>query len=133
MPGVTDPELDAAELALGHSLPDDYRSLIRQANGVQEMHAGAYIDIWSLERVLEAHVDDAFAHHRQAYPGLLVIGTDGAGELLAYDTRRSPFRVALVNNVSSGWHEACLQKPTVAEVLADIRSGRSFSFIEGYA
>ena len=121
------------EERVGKPLPEDYRELITSSGAIAEMHEGAYFDLWSPDRVLSAMTDEAFDWYRERYPGLLVIGTDGASEMIGYDLRRMPPPVVLVNSVSAGWHEACFQDATITALLANLRSGGSFKFDGGYS
>lgn len=114
-------------------LPNDYESLLKKhPNGLQEMHDGAYIDIWGRTRAEAARDDAAYEYLHDHYPGLVIIGSDGASEMIGYDTRKDPPPVVLVNVVSEGWHEACWQATSLSELLTDLRSGKRFRFETDY-
>ncbi len=107
--------------------------MVAASEDIAERHEGAYFEIWSLERVLSAMTDQAFDFYRERYPHLLIVGTDGGSEMIGYDFRKAPPAVVLVNVVSTGWHDACYQAPTLAELVADLRGGGSFRFGDGYS
>jgi hypothetical protein len=112
-------------------LPPDYESFLAEhPDGVVELHAAAYFEIWGRTRALAANED--YSDLQEEYPGLLLIGSDGASELIGYDTRRSPAPIVLVNAVSEGWHEACWQAATLSDLLAGLRAGQPFRFQAAY-
>ena len=65
-------------------------------------------------------------------PGLVVIGSDCGGELLAFDCRESPPRVVMVNTASSGWHEGLQQASSFTEFMAQRDASELFRWEEGY-
>lgn len=119
--------LARAEASLGITLPADYRAIIKSSDGLEEMLPNAYLVLWPLEEVVDINDRDAYGL-LESLPGLLLIGGDGGGELLAFDTRTEPASVVLVNAVSSSWAEVSRQADSLPDLLATLRAGGSYSF-----
>ncbi len=131
---VTEEELAAAEAALGQPLPEDYANFLRRQDGLADFVGEAYLDLWTLPDVVARNADeDPWNMLQERHPGILVVGSDGAAECVAYDTRRAPPPVLLVNNLSSGWHEACWQADSIDDLLDVLRGGGSLRFETGYS
>ena len=124
---VHEPDLVAAESALGVVLPDDYRNFLKTSDGMAELMPDAYVNIWPLAEEVDICTTDAYV---LADPdqGLLLIGSNGSGELLGLDLRSSPARVVLVNAISASWAEASAQAESVSRLIAQLREGGSYSF-----
>ncbi len=130
---VTEAELAAAEAALGHTLPEDYANFLRRQDGLAEFVGEAYLDLWTLSDVWARNADgDPWNMLQERHPGILVVGSDGGGEWVAYDMRRASSPVLLVNNLSSGWHEACWQADSIDDLIDVLRGGASLRFESGY-
>lgn len=120
-------EIEMTEELVGRRLPDDYREFMLTRGAMEEFFPNAYVQIWDLAAVREVW------RTRSSYEpneGLIVIGSDGASELIGFDTRQEAPPVVLVNVVSAGWHEACFQARTFAEFLSDVASD-GFKFVSG--
>ncbi|OYU37483.1 MAG: hypothetical protein CFE33_20680 [Pseudorhodobacter sp. PARRP1] len=85
--GAAPTELDDLMAASGNSLPDDYLSFLSMSNGGE-----GPLSIDPLNLVLD---DAAFVAETMRagtfatfFPGLIVIGSNGAGEAIAFDFRR---------------------------------------------
>jgi len=61
-------------------------------------------------------------------PGLVIIGSDGGGEAVGFDFRRTPPPIVLVNFISSGWHEATIQASTFNEFMTQREIGKPYKF-----
>ena len=124
---VNEPDLVAAESALGVALPQDHRSFLTSSNGIEETMPNAYVVLWPLVDVVNVSTTDAYGM-AEKFPGLVLIGGDGGGELLGLDFRFTPARVVLVNAISASWAEASEQAESVSRFIAKLRSGGSYSF-----
>ena len=70
---------------------------------------------------------------REFFPGIVVIGSDGGGELLALDTRgtdHSP--VVMVPGISTGWNDGLLQAPNFSDFMAQRERGTDLRWDEPY-
>lgn len=112
---------------MGLALPADYRAIIKSSDGLEEMLPNAYLVLWPLEEVVAINDRDAYGL-LGSLPGLLLIGSDGGGELLAFDMRTEPASVVLVNAVSASWAETSPQAESLPDLLSTLRAGGSYSF-----
>jgi len=129
MPGVSESDIVDAEAALGLKLPADYERFLRERNDLDEASPGSmHLDLWSLDQVVELNADEAYGYMRQSCPGILLVGSDGASEMLAYDTRQTEPALYLVNAVSADWREACWQAHSLDELLAFLAEDGAFKF-----
>lgn len=70
----------------GYNLPEDYLTFLRQTNG-GEGELGVqpgWFQIWNAEEVIEFGVEYEVPKYA---PGFFAIGSNGGGEILAFDTR----------------------------------------------
>lgn len=119
--------LASAETLLGVTFPSDYRDLIKSSDGAEELLPNAYLVLWPLEKTVGINGRDAYGL-LESLPGLLLIGSDGGGELLAFDMRTEAATVVLVNAVSGSWDEVSPQANSLSDLLARLRAGGSYSF-----
>lgn len=124
---VTEPDLVAAEAALGVVLPQDYRDFLQTSDGLEELMPDAYVSLWPLSEVVNIGRSDTYGLAEQV-PGLLLIGGDGGGELLGLDLRSDPPRVVLVNAIGASWADASVQANSVSGLITQLRGGGSYSF-----
>jgi hypothetical protein len=122
--GVAEVELQAAEAALGQTIPTDWRAYLRGACWFHRgwMRGGAYVWLYPAATSVELSFDDKC-------PGMFVIGSDGASEQLVIDLREQSPPVLLANVVRSGWDETFLQAPSLTSFLMQIEASTfEFSF-----
>jgi hypothetical protein len=90
---ATDEQLAALEKELGTRLPEELRAFLLHADGANGWFAEFYVEIFSIERLIEANVRSDFAVD---FPFALVFGSDGSREYLALDRRREPHAVVMI-------------------------------------
>lgn len=77
----------------GLRLPEDYLSLLREANGGEGFVGEQYLILWRAEELIDFNREyevDTYA------PGLVLFGSTGGGEAFGFDTRSEPYSVVLV-------------------------------------
>jgi hypothetical protein len=77
-------------------LPNEYLALLRFSNGGEgELGVGpGWFQIWPAEKVIEYNQDYEIAKN---VPGFYGFGSNGGGELLAFDTRAGePWKIVMV-------------------------------------
>ncbi|MFN4157841.1 MAG: SMI1/KNR4 family protein [Gemmobacter sp.] len=85
-PGVPADDLDKLTAAAALALPEDYLSFLRVSNGGEgplSVHP-LWLVLDPAALVVEALTEGWFA---EFFPGFVVIGLNGAGEAVAFDTR----------------------------------------------
>ena len=100
---VPDELLQQAQNQYSGALPSDYVEFLRLTNGAEGDLGNLYVQLWSLERMLESTTDysvDEFA------PGLLLFGSDGGGEAFGFDCRTTPWKIVQIPFIPLDWKEA---------------------------
>lgn len=88
--GATDDAIEAAESTLGSPLPHDYRSVLREHDGGEGwVGDGAYLRLWPIAEVVTKHEQ---LDPGQLVPGVLLIGSDGGGEVYGIDMRTAAYK-----------------------------------------
>lgn len=106
-PNATDAVIADVQRDVGVELPPDYVELLQQTNGGEGFIGDRYVILFPVE--ILAELNEAYQIEDYA-PGLLVFGSNGAGEALGFDTRRSPWAIVQVPFIGMDW--------TLAEPLA---------------
>lgn len=99
---VDEHELTRAGNTLGIPWPDDYRSYMLETGGGEGWVGGGYLALWPVEELVEINGPTV----QEFEPELVGIGTDGAGELFAYDTSQGTPQLVmtpLVDLARSSW------------------------------
>lgn len=104
--------------------------MLKASDGLVEMMPAAYLQLWPLAEVVHVNGNDEYGL-AESFPGLVLIGSDGGGELLGFDFRTSPARVVLVNAISASWAEASEQAGSLSTLMASLRAGSSYRFNSG--
>jgi hypothetical protein len=91
---ATEQEIHDFEGLAGLTLPIEYVEFLRVGNGGEGfIGENAYAMLWRVEELERFNRE----YEVQQYaPGLLLIGSDGGGEALAYDRRQTPWVVVQV-------------------------------------
>jgi len=90
--------LDASGQALGITWPDDYRSYMLEAGGGEGWIGDGYLALWPANELVETNL----AVIKDFAPNLVGIGTNGGGELFAYDTSKPNPVVVMAPSVDLG-------------------------------
>lgn len=126
---ITDLEIRNAEASLNLTFPKAWCEFIQRDAWFRRgwMKTGAYVQLYTpLESVDHWRAWGASAAER---PGMIVIGGDGAAELLTLDARNADPPVTLTANVSVGWQGSIEQAVSISAFIAAISDG-SFAFGE---
>jgi hypothetical protein len=99
---------------LGVSLPADYVTFVCRSNGGEGFIGGHYL---VLERVEKLKSMNDNCETAQYAPGLLLFGSDGAGEAYAFDTRHHPWTVVQVPFIVMDLEDAWPVGQTFSEFL----------------
>ena len=124
---MTKSDWPAAEAALGRVIPEQCRSSVTAAAGLEVSTPNAYAALWPLSDVLRFNRDDAYGL-ATAFPGLLLIGTAGGSELVAVDLNRSGEPVVILNMISSSWDDVSDQGRPLDGWSEHLRAGGSVEF-----
>jgi hypothetical protein len=92
-PPVSDSAIDAFELESNLRLPGDYVDFLKVGNGGEGFIGGSYLILWKLEEIPQLNI--AYEANEYAH-GLILIGSDAAGEAYAFDTTVSPWPVVRI-------------------------------------
>lgn len=117
--------LRTIEAELRIEFPADYRQFIGDNDGLDADFGGSYLALWKLDDLVSLNIGYEMT---DTLPGLVIIGSDGGGEAIAFDFRQTPPPVVLVNFVSAGWDDAVVQAKTFSEFMADRDAGLPFKF-----
>jgi hypothetical protein len=118
--GATEAMIDDVEKRPGQRFPNEYREFIRSQNGLATWFGDVYIALYSIDRVVE---HNEIRDHLSYQPELILIGSDGGGEAIAFDFRKHPPAVILVNMVSIHWSEAIFQAESFDRFMEQRRRG----------
>jgi SMI1/KNR4 family protein SUKH-1 len=108
---------------IGGELPPEWRDYLQAPSSwvTGWLPNGIYLQLFRPEESIEA--TRVWTEDRDRHPGVLLIGGDGAGELLALDLRDPTGGVFLLPNVSEGWADRIRQADTIVEFIDEVESG----------
>jgi hypothetical protein len=87
---ATDKAIRTTESALGVSLPTDYRRVLGEHDGGEGwVGDGAFLRLWPVTQLVEKNRE---LEANRLLPGVVLIGTDGGGELYAIETKASAYK-----------------------------------------
>ena len=111
-----DEQIEQVERRFGVQLPEDYRLFLRSRTGMSQFvpPADDYLMLDSADELIDINEAGEF---QERFPGSLVIGGDGARELLTYDFRQSPPPLVLLDTAASDWSAAIPQAPSLTVFL----------------
>lgn len=108
----------------GKELPEDYLALLRYSDGGEGTLGiqPGWLQLWSSADVLEHNKGYAIA---ECLPGFIGFGSNGGGELLAFDTQSGkPWKIVMIPFISTSADEARVIANDFAEFIRAI--GRHF-------
>lgn len=112
-------DLESAERALRlYRLPADYRSWCSEHDGVEDSFGDVYLVLYSLDDVVEASLQ-----MREFVPGIVVIGSDGGGELFAFDGRSADSPIVMVPAIGLGWGDSIVQARSFGDFMTQRAAG----------
>ena len=114
-----------AEASLGCRFPYDDRAFLASEDGVEATFGDAYVALWPAKQLVERNVGYDVSRDAQ---GLVLIGSDGAGEGIAFDYRQRPPGIVLVPFTSLGGEDALPQASSFTEFMAQRVRGEGFKF-----
>lgn len=126
--GASVEALDVAAAELGVELPNDYRTMMSQANGGEAEFGQSWIVMWRVENLVERN---AGYKAQEFAPGFTFFGGNGAGEAYAWDWR--PTRKAhyvVIPFITPEPEEAVPCGDSLEEFLATLHRGIPFERIE---
>lgn len=112
------PDFEALRRELGLEVPEDYRLLLAASEGFDGRFGATRLILHSAEQMPGAHRD---ARAAEFFPGLVLLGSDGAGRLFAFDSTIG--RYVVVPNMGSP-KEGVPLGLTVEEFLDRVHDGR---------
>ena len=100
--GASDDDIRALTSATSFSLPPAYLDLLRAVNGgeaeISDLDGddGSYLDLWVAADVVQFNTDYMLP---QFAPSFFAFGSNGGGELFAFDSRRDDDAVFMVPSI----------------------------------
>lgn len=126
MPGATEAELSAVEVAIGRPLAPEHRALLARENGSESWHGDIFLMIYGTASIVAVQAEI------ERHPGFVVLGFDGSRELIGFDMRADPPPVVMIDITSAGWGEALFQAPNLADFMRQRANGEDLRWDQPY-
>jgi hypothetical protein len=126
MPDAAATDLDQLEALLGVRLPSDYRCYLLGQDGTDGFYGVEYLVLWPIRDVMAKNI--SYEYLREDAGGVVLIGSNGAGEAVALDLRNDASVVVLLPFISEGWEDARRQADSFTEFVAQRERGDGFTF-----
>ncbi len=104
----------AFEVAAGFALPGDFGAFLRKSNGGWGEIGAHFLQLWPVEELLDYN---RACRAAERAPGLLLFGSNGAGEAFAFDRERPGAPIVLVPILPMDRQDALDIAPTFEEFL----------------
>jgi SMI1 / KNR4 family (SUKH-1) len=98
---------------LGFTLPTDYVQFLKQMNDGEGFVGENYLRAWPVEDLIQSNEEWQVD---EAAPGLFLFGSNGGGEMFAFDTRSDPPPIVVVPSIL-GLEDAIVIAPTFNSFL----------------
>jgi hypothetical protein len=120
---VTGQEFTQAARGIGHPAPPAWRDYLQGPSWFARgwLPSGRFLSLYAPGESLDAA--HAWELDTVAFPGLMIIGTDGSRELIVIDARRDPAPVLLVDITSENWDDARPQAADVGQFIERVEAG----------
>jgi hypothetical protein len=86
-------DIQMIEQAVNCPLPEEYRAVMRASNGGEGFMGKQYLVLWKAEDILRRNKECEVEEYA---PGLLLFGSNGAGEGFAFDLRDKKMPIVVV-------------------------------------
>ncbi len=110
--------LDAAEKALGIDLPADYRAFLGISDGGEGFIGKGYLILWRAAELQPFNRDYEVPTYAA---GLVAFGSDGGGEMFAFDYRFQPPPVVMVSFIGMSHDDALVVADSFNSLLARMK------------
>jgi SMI1 / KNR4 family (SUKH-1) len=104
---------------IGLKLPSDYLAFAAEIDGLEGWLGGSYVALWQVERLREFNELAETATYAE---GLVLFGTNGAGDGYGFDTREGQALVVTVPMVGLRWDRAEETGRSFSEFLEALES-----------
>lgn len=118
-PGASLEAIRQRERELGIQFPQDYVEFMLASNGAEGFVGGdrAYVQIEPIEQMMNDRLQRDLNESR---PGLVVFGSDGAGEAYAFDPRGEDLRIVMFPWIGHDEEEILFQGRSFTEFLRSV-------------
>lgn len=117
-PPATAALISEAEASLELTLPADYVEMLKVSDGYAGFIGDAtFLDIWPVSDLATRNREYGVETYA---PGLLAIGSDGAGEMYGFDTRFGQWTIVQIPFVPMNWEAAQPVAPSFVEFLTNL-------------
>jgi hypothetical protein len=106
---ASDAEIDAFAKQSGITLPEEYVCFLRKMNGGTGFVGSNYVDLWAVDTLIEYNRGYGAG---EFVPELLLLGSDGGGQALAFDRRNRNWPVIMVPFIPLDIREAVIIAPS---------------------
>lgn len=120
---ASDGDVREAESHFGRPLPTQYRRFMSSQDGGEGFIGGQYLVLWRTSELFAFNRDYEAAHYA---PGLLLFGSNGAGEAFAFDMRYDPMPVVMVPFIGMSLKDAKTVAESFDGFLARLADGSLF-------
>jgi hypothetical protein len=120
---VADQEFAAAASELGRELPAAWRAYLQGGSWLSRGYLPSGCFVTLVPPAEAAGMAAAMDPDADRFPGLLVLGSNGAREVIAVDARLDPAPVVLVDVTADGWEDGLEQAASIAEFTRQVEAG----------